>query len=179
MTHSNLKQQLINLDACKDSINWVGNRTFEQAYNDCERGDWLIWLYAKTADLTIDANHRLLTLAKALCVNTVRHLMKDERSTKAVDVAIAYGEGGATKEELAAAYAAAADAYADADAYAAAAAYAADAYADAAYAAYAAATAAYVAAAYVAGAVRKESQKLTADIVRKTITIDKFSFYAQ
>jgi hypothetical protein len=147
--HSNFKQQLIKLDACQPAIDWVGERTFEQAYNDCERGDWLLWLYASTADLTIDANHRLLTLAKAKCANTVRHLMKDERSTKAVDIAIAYGEGRATREELAA------------DAYAAAA---------------AAATYADAADAYAA---MKENRKLTADIVRSIITIDKFSFYAQ
>ena len=150
--HSNFKQQLIEISACKESIVWVGDRTFEQAYNDCHRGDWLLWLHAKTADLTIYANHRLLTLAKAKCANTVRHLMKNKRSTKAVDVAIAYGEGRATREELAAAAAAAA-AYAAADAY--------------------------PAYAYAAAYARKENQKLTADIVRKTITIDKFNFYAQ
>jgi hypothetical protein len=173
--HSKFKQQLIKLEACQPAIDWVGERTFEQAYNDCERGDWLLWLYASTADLTIDANHRLLTLAKAKCANTVRHLMKDERSTKAVDIAIAYGEGRATREELAAdAAGAAAAAYAAADYDAAYAAYA------AAYADYAADyAAAYAAAAMKAYAAMKENQKLTADIVRSIITIDKFSFYAQ
>jgi hypothetical protein len=62
--------------------------------------------------------------------------MNDDRSLKAVDTAIAFGEGTATREELDAAYAAAyayaARAAADAAAYAAAyAAAAADAYYDA------------------------------------------------
>jgi hypothetical protein len=49
-----------------------------------------------------------ITLAKGLCANTVRHLMKDDRSIKAVDVAIAFGRDEATLDELDSAYAAAA-----------------------------------------------------------------------
>ena len=45
-------------------------------------------------------NLRELTLAKGHCANTVRHLMKDQRSIDAVDAAIAFGEGKITKEEL-------------------------------------------------------------------------------
>ena len=56
---------------------------------------------------------KLFTLAKGHCANTVRHLMKDERSTKPADAAIAFGDGEITEKELAA--------YADAAAYAAAA----------------------------------------------------------
>ena len=43
---------------------------------------------------------RKIVLAAALCANEVRHLMQDERSTNAVDVAIRYGNGKATEEEL-------------------------------------------------------------------------------
>ena len=62
----------------------------------------MLWLARK---LNIDK--RVLTLAKGHCANTVRHLMKDERSIAAVDMAIKYGEGNATDSELAAAPAAA------------------------------------------------------------------------
>ena len=69
------------------------------------------------------------------CVRQIWHLLKDKRSRKVIEVAEAYCEDKATKEELmiarSAAYYAA---YADSDAYAAAAAY---------YAAHAAAYAAY------------------------------------
>ena len=63
----------------------------------------MLWLMQK-AGL---CDHRTLTLAKARCANLVRHLMIDERSRNAVDVAIAYGEGRASAEELAAAWEAA------------------------------------------------------------------------
>jgi hypothetical protein len=88
--------------------------------------------------------------------------MKDDRSINAVDVAIAFGEGKATREELDAAAAADTAAAAAAAYYTA---YAADTAADAAaaYTAYAAATAA--AAAYAAALNRQQ----TADICRQYI----------
>ena len=83
------------------------------------------------------------------CARQVQHLMNDERSIKALTVAWDHSNGLATDDELRAAAAAAADAYAaDADAAADAAYAAAD--AAAAYAAYAAYAAADAAAAYAA-----------------------------
>ena len=193
-----MKQLLIKLNACNEAMEWAGDKTWEEIYRTCHRGDWLLWLFKQTNPNDL----RLLTLAKGHCANTVRHLMKDERSIKAVDAAIAYGEGRIDIEELnnaattadayaaadAAAYAAyATDAYADAYAAAAAAAYAtdaaadaADAYADAYVAADAAAyAAAYAAAAYAtdadayaaAAAAKKNNQQQTADICRQYLPI--------
>ena len=152
----NLQELLSKLSACQEAKEWAGEQTIEQIVANCHRGDWLLWLAKK-----VDMDLQTLTLAKALCVKIVIHLMKDERSINAVLVAEKFGRGEATMDELntaaAAAYAAAAAAAADADAAAAyaAAAYAAaaDAYAAAAYAAAAAADAdAYAAAAYAAAA---------------------------
>jgi len=148
------KQYLESLKACAAAIKWAGDKPIEQVVTDCHRGDWLLWL-AKKCGVELQP----LTLAKGHCANTVRHLMSDERSLIAVDVAIAFGEGRATRDELdtyaAAAYAAVTDADAAAAAYAAAATYAA-----------AAAAAAY-AAAYAADAAANQQQ--TADICRKYI----------
>ena len=178
-----MKELLIKLGACSDAIEWAGEKTWEEIYNTCHRGDWLLWLFRKTNPDDL----QLLTLAKGYCANTVRHLMKDERSTKAVDAAIAFGDGKISKDELKAAaytaytaYTAAAAAYAAYAAYDAAAAADAAAYAAAAYAAayaaaaYAAAAAAYAAAyaAAPAAAARKENQLLTANICRQYLPID-------
>ena len=186
-----MKELLLKLKACGLAIDWAGDKTIEEIWATCHRGDWMLWLARK-----LNINKRVLTLAKGHCANTARHLMKDERSRTAVDVALRFGKGEATREELndaaAAAYDAADAAYADdadADAYAAdAAADAADAYDAAAAAAYfaaAATAAAYVAAtaaAYAADAVaydaaadadaRKKSQQATADICRKYIPME-------
>jgi len=151
-----MKYDISKFDPCKDAVEFYkGFNTFEEAWNACERGDWMLWIAQQ-----MGVELQPLTLAKGLCANTVRHLMKDERSTNAVDVAIKFGKGEATREELddaaeasyvvaCAADAADAVAYdaADAVAYAAA-----DAAYDAAYAAADAAAYAADAAAYAADA---------------------------
>lgn len=167
-----MKDLLKELNACDEAIEWVGDKTWEEAYNTCERGDWLLWLFQKTNPDDLQR----LTLAKGHCANTVRHLMISDRSIKAVDAAIAFGEGKATKEELdiavaSAAYSAdysafAAYDYAIAAAFAAAASYIA--------AAYCADNAAY-SAAYASdddADAKKKNQKLTADICRKYLPIE-------
>ncbi len=186
------------LNACSEALSWVASlptgesTTVTQAWKSCPRGDWMLWFY----QMTHPDNLRELTLAKGHCANTVRHLMTDPRSLKAVDTAIAFGEGRATREELAAAaaaYAANAAAYTAyttyTATYAAAAAYAANAaaytayttytatYAAAAYTAYTTYTATYAAAAYAAYAAaaaayaRTENLLETANICRKYLSI--------
>lgn len=184
-----MKELLKKLDACTEAQEWAEGKEWIEIFETCHRGDWLLWLFKKTNPDDL----RLLTLAKGHCASTVLHLMKDDRSLKSVQVAIDFGNGIATIEELAAAAysaAAAATSYASYAAYAAAAdsadyasyaSYAA-AYADASYASYSAyssASAAYAAASYAAAAysadsedARIENQKLTADIVRLYIPIE-------
>ena len=153
--------------ACKEAIFYVRTqKNYEEAWNNCPRGDWMLWIADK-----LQINKRLLTLAKGKCAATVLHLMQDERSKDAVQAAIDYGNGLISDEELKnavaaaraayhaayVAYAYAADAVAVADAYAASAAAAAATVTDAdAYAASAVADAAAGAAAanaYAASAV--------------------------
>lgn len=93
------------LNACPSSRKWAGQKTIEEVVAECHRGDWLLWLAS-----AIEIDRCQLVLPKAHCANTVRHLMKDQRSLNAVDIAIAYGEGRATDEELRKAACAAADA---------------------------------------------------------------------
>ena len=162
-------------NACRDGFEFAKDLTLEQFLETCQRGDWILWLFARTNPDSL----REIALAKGHCSNTIRHLMKDERSLKAVDTAIAFGEGKATREELKVAANAIVNAI-DADAAAFAAAFAAadvDAFA-AADAAFAAADAAFadafadasVAAAYAAA--RKQNQKQTADICRKYLPLE-------
>ena len=162
----NTKELLINLRACKEAREWAGDKTIEQIVFECHRGDWLLWLGAR-----VDIGLEPLTLAKGHCANTVRHLMKDERSLKAVDTAIAFGEGKANENELKKAAASAFASHASYAAFYAAsdgpASYAAS-YAASAYAAYAVRDAgAYAIDDSVAAA--KENLLQTADICRKYI----------
>jgi hypothetical protein len=154
-----MKELLKKLNACKDAREWAGDKSWEEIYNICHRGDWLLWLFKKTNPNDL----QLLTLSKGHCANTVRHLMTDERSINAVDVAIAFGEGKASREEIDASAASATSAASAAAAYAAA-------------SAASATSAAYAAAAYAAdfdaSVDKKSNQKLTADICRKYLPIN-------
>jgi len=167
-------EKLTEMRASKDAIEWVGDKTMEEAWETCERGDWMLCGYQKLYPEKI----REITLAKGHCANTVRHLMKDERSRTAVDAAIAFGEGKISSEELAAAAYDAADAYPYAIAFATsdtaparvateAAAVDAPAYAVAAFAAYATAVDAETETA------RKANLLETANICRKYLIINK------
>lgn len=151
-----MKELLKKFNACQEAVDWVGDKTLEEAWNTCHRGDWMLWLYKKM----YPENIRELTLAKGHCANTVRHLMKDEQSVKAVDAAIAFGEGRISREELDAAADAAYDAPPTYVAYTA---YAAVADACAADAASAAADA--------ASAAKTENQLETANICRQYLKI--------
>ena len=186
-----LKEFLEKNNACKDGYLFAKDLTLEEFLATCPRGDWILWLFVKSNPNSL----KELTLAKGHCANTVRHLMEDKKSIKAVDVAIAFGEGKSTKKELnsasAAAYAAYAAYAASAAAYAASAASNATSAAYAAAAAYAASDASAASAAYAADAASdasdadaasdasgdstshtyKQNQMKTADICRKYLPL--------
>lgn len=158
MNANQFMQHLESLGACNEAKDWANGKSWQEVYDTCHRGDWLLWLYRRSKDY----DFQKLTLAKGLCANTVRHLIKDERSLKAVDATIAFGKGEISIEDLNAVVAYDADAYA---AYTAGASGAADA---AAYAAYTAGAADAAGAA----AARKENQQKTADIVREVLRFE-------
>ena len=177
----NFKETLKEMSACLEAVEWVGDRTLEQAWAECERGDWMFWLaQKKNVDL------KTLTLAKVKCARLVQHLMKDERSLKALDVAENFALGKATREELddavnAASYAYAATATTTAANATTTAANAAAYAVNAASYAYAAANAANVAYADAATSVaaadafrtaKKEVLKQCADICREVISLE-------
>ncbi len=162
------------LGACQDAREWAEGKSWKEVYDSCHRGDWLLWLYVRSKDY----NFQKVTLAKGLCANTIRHLLKDERSIKGVDAAIAFGKGEISIDELDASVVAAlaasgraADAanaaFAATSAFAAASA--------AASAASAAASAAAIAAAD-ANAAKKQNQQMTADIVREVLPFEIWEF---
>ena len=139
-------------NACKEGIDWCKENcdTMEDVWDKLKRVDWLVWVATRKGVLT----DKELRLFACFCARQNWHLLTDERSRNAIEVAERFANGNATKGELKAAYAAA-DAAFDAVAAAfdaVAAAYAA--YADAAYdaARAAAADAAYAARAASAAA---------------------------
>jgi len=155
-------------EACKESISWIQQnniQSLKEAWNACERGDWLFWMATK---LGID--ERKLALCAALCAHTVVQHMEDARSRDAVRVAFLWGRGKATDEELSSAGSAAwsvALAAFDPDTNAAA-------WAAAVAAAWAAVRSATLAAARSAtlAADADKNRLRTAEIARKVLTED-------
>ncbi|NLZ31335.1 MAG: hypothetical protein GX885_11465 [Methanomicrobiales archaeon] len=167
--------KLKKLSACHEAIEWVATqKDYETAWQNCERGDWMLWLAKK-----LNVDDRKLTLAKFKCANQVRHLLKDQRSIDALDAAEKYGNGEAGIEALNTAADAAYDAAEDAPSAYASAAASADA-SVAAYAALATAEAAYATAAYaIAEAAYAASLKKSADFCREVLTDDVLTAYRE
>ena len=46
----NTIEKLREMKACSDAIKWFGNKTPEEGWKECERGDWAIWIAIKMAD---------------------------------------------------------------------------------------------------------------------------------
>ena len=84
-------EKLKSLKACRPAMDWVqeGNKTWKEAYNTCNKGDWLLWLFERTNPDDV----KLISLTKGHYANSLRHLIKDRRSLDIIDVAIAFGEG--------------------------------------------------------------------------------------
>jgi hypothetical protein len=154
-----MKPDLTQFNPCEDGLIFYDNYdSFEDAWNACARGDWMLWIAAR-----LKVDYRILILAKSRCARTVIHLMEDERSINAVDVSEQYGLGKATKEELMKASKGAKNAYIGYASYAAAAAFSAG-YEAASYAASAAAVA------YASTAAKVNNERQTADICRELLT---------
>ena len=90
------KYNLEHLRPCNEALRYFNIcKTNKQAWNKCPRGDWMLWIASK-----LNVNIHLLTLTKTKCALTVKHLMKDERSIKACNIAIKFGYYKATMIEL-------------------------------------------------------------------------------
>ena len=168
MNNPQLVEFLQKNHACPPSLEWLKSRTLAEAWEQCERGDWLLWLAAKAG-----VDRKRLVMAACACARlALVHVPAGEQRPRiAIETAEAWCRGEATIEQVKearrnAADAAAAYAAADAAYAAAAAAYAAYAYA---YAAYAAADAAY-AAADAAADSRAAALKEAAELVRGLIS---------
>jgi len=132
---------------CNEGREWALSncRDMEEVWRTA-KPEWLLWIASRQGVLT-DKELRMFVV---FCARQVQHLMEDQRSIKAIDVAERYANGFATNEELTAARAAARSAVRDADAVAYAAwAAARPAVKNVVYAAFAARDAAWIAAAAV------------------------------
>jgi hypothetical protein len=151
-------ENLKKLRPCPEALNWVLEQNDpQQAWDDCERGDWMLWLLGKIAKGLTSKSRKQLVLIACECARLkLKHVPEGEaRPRIAIETAEAWTRGEATLAQVRTAVDAA-DAYAAVTYHSNSAAYA---------AAYAAADAAVAPVAAAVGGV--EILKQCADIVRK------------
>jgi 3-methyladenine DNA glycosylase Mpg len=90
-----LQDFLKSIGACEKACSWARNKTVKEAYTECKRGDWLLWLYGKLcSDFSTHSKEvRKRVLIAGLVANLVRDKMTDARCIDATDAAIAFGKG--------------------------------------------------------------------------------------
>jgi len=102
------RKRLVKLGACSDAIAWVGEKTLAEAWETCDRADWMLWLVRR-----IDGSYTpRLRLAACACARTTLQYVPigEHRPRLAIEVAERFARGEASADELAAARAAAGDA---------------------------------------------------------------------
>ena len=50
MKNQNFKSLLRKLEACDEGLEYVGGFDLAQAWKDCKRADWMLWLCGEMAD---------------------------------------------------------------------------------------------------------------------------------
>lgn len=93
--------------ACEEVRAWAIKNTTDMQHAWTKLNpDWLLWVATRAGILT----DKELRLFAVFCARQVEHLLTDERSKNAIDVAESFANEEATKDELTAAWAAAFDA---------------------------------------------------------------------
>ena len=164
-----IADKLASLGACPEAVDWVrkhDQQSEQEMWDDCIRGDWMLWICGKLSGTPESKRRKQLVKAACACARLALQYVKkgEHRPRICIETAEAWANGEATIEKVrnarAASYAAYAAAASPTQTPAAAASYAASA-ADASYAA--------SAASYAADAAATHSKILSdcADIVRK------------
>src|SRR3990172_9939715 len=113
-TEANMKKhwsnKLIELSACSEAVNWSRTqKSLAIAWQNCERGDWLLWLLAVK-----EADHRKIVLAACQCARLALRFVPpgEDRPLRAIEAAEKWAESpiGATEAAEAARAAEAAEA---------------------------------------------------------------------
>ncbi|MCK5022761.1 MAG: hypothetical protein KAS04_01175, partial [Candidatus Aenigmarchaeota archaeon] len=104
------------LGACPQAVEWAKDYpTLQQAWNNCERGDWMLWLVGKQSGPPKSKSRKKLVLTVCKCARlSLKYVTKGEkRPLKAIQTAEAWanGDSSISLQDVRNAYAAA-DAYA-------------------------------------------------------------------
>jgi len=92
----NFREKLKEINACFDAIQWAENYTsLQKAWDNCERGDWILWLIGKQAGKPESKSRKKLVLTACKCARlALKHVPKNEkRPLKAIQTAEKWAKG--------------------------------------------------------------------------------------
>jgi hypothetical protein len=99
-------ERLVELNACSGSIQWAHTQpSYEDAWEACERGDWLLWLATRLATdrgrLRVE-DRRHVVLATCAVARTALHLIPqgEDRPRLAIETAEAWAKGAVEIEDV-------------------------------------------------------------------------------
>ncbi|HDY66587.1 hypothetical protein LCGC14_2658060 [marine sediment metagenome] len=101
-------KKLKKLDPCVEAIEWLKDQdNRQQAWNDCGRGDWMLWLLGKQSGPPEGKKRKLLVLACCECAKlSLKYVKKGEKKPLiAIETAEKWVNGEATINEVRTAYA--------------------------------------------------------------------------
>lgn len=90
-----LIDQINYLTPCSPAVTWIDDKTLDEAWSTCERGDWMLWL---AGSLNID--RKTLVRAANACARTLAKYTIDERVHRCIDITDRWCNGLATDDEL-------------------------------------------------------------------------------
>lgn len=78
-TNLEFKKFLLENDACAPAMEWLGDRTPEQCYNESPRADWLLWWFNEAHKKNLPGYPTIDQLKKCAIeiARKVKHLVKD------------------------------------------------------------------------------------------------------
>ena len=96
--------ELLNkLNACQDAKLWSAGKTLSQAWHECQRADWMLWLIGRS-----QIDKKTIATIAVECAEACAHNAKDYPAVaQCIAVVKRFLSGQATQEELAAAESAA------------------------------------------------------------------------
>lgn len=77
------------LDACQRAVRWVGDRDLARTWEECERGDWLLWLAGRMVGKEGWPTHQQVVLAACACARRGLRFVPEgeERPLRAIEAA--------------------------------------------------------------------------------------------
>ena len=96
-------KKLNELRACSEAVEWAEQfKNIQEAWDNCERGDWMLWLVGKQAVGSRTKSRKKLVLAACECARlALPYIEKGEkRPQKAIQTAEKWTRGEATLQQV-------------------------------------------------------------------------------